>query len=162
MNESGHPGRAGHSAPRIAIGSDHGGFAMKQFLLRALAEDLRASALDCGCYSPDAVDYPDIAIAVGRMLQEGRADFGVMIDGAGIGSTMTLNRLSGIRAALCHDPFTTVNSRAHNDANVLVLGANVVHVGEAVRLLRLWLRTPFEGGRHQRRVDKIRALDRDR
>ncbi|MCA9729274.1 MAG: RpiB/LacA/LacB family sugar-phosphate isomerase [Candidatus Eisenbacteria bacterium] len=162
MNESGLPGSAGHFVPRIAIGSDHGGFAMKQSLLRALAEDFRASAIDCGCYSPDSVDYPDIAIALGRMLQEGHADFGVMIDGAGIGSTMTLNRLSGIRAALCHDPFTTVNSRAHNDANVLVLGANVVHAGEAVRLLRLWLRTPFEGGRHQRRVDKIRALDRDR
>ena len=145
--------------PRIAVGSDHSGFLMKRYLLRALAEDFRATVIDCGCHGTDSVDYPDIAVAVGRAIQERRADCGVMIDGAGVGSTMALNRLAGVRAALCHDPFTTVNSRAHNDANVLVLGSSVVHPGEAVRLLRLWLRTPFEGGRHQRRLDKIRALD---
>jgi len=145
--------------PRVAIGSDHGGFDLKRSLLRRM-EELGVPALDVGCPSRDAVDYPDIAVAVGRALQESRADLGVMIDAAGVGSTMVLNRLPGVRAALCHDAFTTINSRAHNDANVLVLGARVVHPGEANRLLQLWLGAEFEGGRHERRVAKIRALDR--
>ncbi|MEZ4651121.1 MAG: ribose 5-phosphate isomerase B [Candidatus Eisenbacteria bacterium] len=147
---------------RIAIGSDHGGFDLKRRLVRSLEEDHGILPLDCGCHSTDAVDYPDLAVAVARALQEGRADLGVMIDAAGIGSTMALNRLPGIRAALCHDTYTAVNSRAHNDANVLVLGSRVVHPGEAVRILRVWLGASFEGGRHQRRVDKIRALDQGR
>ncbi len=146
---------------RLAIGSDHGGFLLKRSLVRMLAEE-RIEAVDCGCPSADPVDYPDIAEAVGRAVLDGRADLGVMIDAAGIGSSMVLNRMPGIRAALCHDPMTTVNSRAHNDANVLVLGSRVVHPGEANRLLRLWLRTPYEGGRHERRVGRIRAMDRER
>lgn len=149
-------------APRIAIGSDHGGFELKARLLRSLSEDHGIAAVDCGCHSLAAVDYPDIAVAVGRALQEGRADLGVMIDAAGIGSTMALNRIAGIRAALCHDVYTAENSRVHNDANVLVLGSRVVHPGEAVRILRVWLTASFEGGRHTRRVDKIRALDQGR
>jgi ribose 5-phosphate isomerase B len=150
------------TSPRIAIGSDHGGFDLKARLLRSLAEDHALPVVDCGCHSPDAVDYPDIAVAVGRALQSGRADLGVMIDAAGIGSTMALNRIAGIRAALCHDIYTAANSRIHNDANVLVLGSRVVHAGEAVRILRVWLDASFEGGRHTRRVDKIRALDEGR
>jgi len=147
--------------PGVALGSDHGGFRHKLFLARALAE-AGHRVTDCGCHSTEAVDYPDIALAVGRAVVEGRAQAGIMIDGAGIGSCMVLNRIAGIRAALCHNAFTVVNSRAHNDANVLVLGSNVVHQGEAARLARLWLRTPFEGGRHARRVEKINALDRGR
>lgn len=143
----------------LAIGSDHSGFDLKRRLVRTIEEDLRVPVIDCGCVTTDPVDYPDIAMAVGRALQEGRASEGVMIDGAGVGSTMVLNRLSGIRAALCHDVFTAKNSRAHNDANVLVLGSMVIHPGEAARLLRIWLDTAFEGGRHSRRVDKIKALD---
>ena len=146
---------------RGAIGSDHGGYALKENLREELA-DLGIATLDCGCHSVAAVDYPDIAVAVGRALQEGRAELGIMIDAAGIGSTMTLNRLAGIRAALCHDLYTAVNSRAHNDANVLVLGSRVLHPGEARRLMKAWLRTSFEGGRHETRVAKIRALDRSR
>jgi len=146
---------------RLAIGADHGGFALKQSLSRTLAE-MGHLTIDCGCTSPDPVDYPDIAREVGRAVREGRADAGIMIDGAGIGSTMVLNRIPGIRAALCHDVLTTVNSRAHNDANVLVLGSRVVHPGEANRLLRIWLETPYEGGRHERRVGKIRAMDEAR
>lgn len=148
-------GRAPHDRPRIAIGSDHGGFALKTRLLEELREELRLPAHDCGCYDRAPVDYPDIAFAVGREVAGGRADLGIMIDAAGIGSTMALNKLDGIRAALCHDAYTTRNSRAHNDANVLVLGAQVLHPGEAVRLLKIWLRTSFEGGRHAPRVDKI-------
>ena len=93
---------------RVAIGSDHGGFDLKRRLVRSLEEDHGIVPLDCGCHSTDAVDYPDLAVAVARALQEGRVDLGVMIDAAGIGSTMTLNRLPGIRAALCHDTFTAV------------------------------------------------------
>lgn len=150
------------TAPCIAIGSDHGGFELKRRLLRSLEEDHRIAVVDCGCHSSAPVDYPDIAVAVGRALQEGRAGLGVMIDAAGIGSTMVLNRLAGVRAALCHDVLTAENSRVHNDANVLVLGARVVHPGEAVRILRVWLAASFEGGRHTKRVDKIRALDAGR
>lgn len=142
----------------IAVGADHGGFGHKARLLAALREE-RIAGIDCGCFSTDPVDYPDVAMEVARVVSEGRACAGVMIDGAGVGSTMVLNRVPGIRAALCHDVMTTANSRAHNDANVLVLGAAVVHPGEAVRLLRLWLRTPYEGGRHERRVGAIRRMD---
>jgi ribose 5-phosphate isomerase B len=146
---------------RIAIGSDHGGFALKRSLLRAM-EEMRHTPLDCGCYNPDPVDYPDIALRVGSAVRSGQADAGIMIDAAGVGSSMVLNRIPGIRAALCHDPMTAINSRAHNDANVLVLGSRALHPGEANRLLRLWLATSYEGGRHERRVGKIRAMDRER
>ena len=145
----------------VALGCDHGGFLLKTSLRRTLGE-LGAEVVDCGCPNTDPVDYPDIAVAVGRAIVEGRASVGIMIDGAGVGSTMVLNRIPGIRAALCHDPFTTINSRAHNDANVLVLGSKVVHPGEANRLLKLWLATTYEGGRHERRVGKIRAMDQGR
>jgi RpiB/LacA/LacB family sugar-phosphate isomerase len=155
------PGAKRAQALRLALGSDHGGFALKRWLARTLAE-MGHTVIDCGCDSPEPVDYPDIALKVGSALLDGRAQAGIMIDAAGIGSTMVLNRIPGIRAALCHDPMTTVNSRAHNDANVLVLGSRVVHPGEASRLVRLWLATDYEGGRHERRVGKIRALDRER
>ncbi len=146
---------------RLALGSDHGGYALKRSLRRTL-EEMGHVVIDCGCDSPDPVDYPDIALKVGAAVRELRAEVGIMIDAAGIGSSMVLNRIPGIRAALCHDPMTAVNSRAHNDANVLVLGSRAVHPGEANRLLRLWLATAYEGGRHERRVGKIRALDRER
>jgi len=146
---------------RLAVGSDHGGFELKQQLIPHLVS-LGHKVHDCGTHSKEAVDYPTFAAAVAREVASGRCDLGIMIDGAGIGSCMVLNRIAGIRAALCHNAFTVVNSRAHNDANVLVLGSNVVHQGEAARLARLWLRTPFEGGRHARRVEKINALDRGR
>jgi ribose 5-phosphate isomerase B len=145
----------------LALGSDHGGYSLKCSLRRTL-EEMGHTVLDCGCHSPDPVDYPDIALLLGTAVREGRAAAGIMIDAAGIGSTMVLNRIPGIRAALCHDPMTTINSRAHNDANVLVLGSHVVHPGEANRLVRLWLKTQYEGGRHERRVGRIRALDRER
>ena len=156
------PDRTARPAPlRLAIGSDHGGFQLKRSLTRTLTE-MGHPVIDCGCHSTDPVDYPDLALEVARAIREGRADAGIMIDAAGVGSTMVLNRVPGIRAALCHDPMTTANSRAHNDANVLVLGARVVHPGEANRLVRIWLKTSYEGGRHERRVGKIRAMDQGR
>jgi ribose 5-phosphate isomerase B len=147
-------------ARTVAIGGDHGGFALKQSLARVLREELRWAVIDCGTHSTEAVDYPDIARAVGEAVASGRAARGVVIDGAGIGSTMAANRVPGVRCALCHDVKTVLNSRQHNDANVLALGAAVVNPGLARRMLEVWLTTPFAGGRHARRVDKIMELER--
>ena len=147
-------------ARTVAIGGDHGGYALKQILARYLREELRWAVIDCGTHSTDAVDYPDIAKAVGEAVATGRAARGVVIDGAGIGSTMAANRVPGVRCALCHDVKTVLNSREHNDANVLALGAAVVNQGLARRMLELWLKTPFAAGRHSRRVDKIMELER--
>ncbi|RPJ42478.1 MAG: ribose 5-phosphate isomerase B [Candidatus Latescibacterota bacterium] len=143
----------------VAIGADHGGFRLKETLRRYLQEELGVRAIDCGAFSSDAVDYPDIAAAVARRVASGECARGIAIDGAGIGSSIAANKIPGIRAAVCHDERTARSSRAHNDANVLCLGASVVGVGEARRLVRIWLSAPFEGGRHQRRVDQILALE---
>ncbi len=145
---------------RVAIGSDHGGFALKEVLKRAIAEDLGWIVQDCGTHSTEAVDYPDYAAAVARQVASGRCARGIVVDAAGIGSSMAANKIPGVRCALCHDDATTVNAREHNDANVLALGAKVVHRGLATRLVRLFLTTPFGGGRHERRVQKIMALER--
>ena len=143
----------------VAIGSDHGGFDLKRRLLELLGE-LGVEAVDCGTYSASSCDYPDFAVAVGRAVQSGRCGLGIMIDGAGIGSAMALNKLPGIRAATVHSEATAVNSREHNDANVLVLGSLQMNPGHARRIVRIWLATPHAGGRHALRVDKINALDR--
>jgi len=158
--ESAAPAPSPGAARRVAIGADHGGYALKEILKRAIAEDLDWTVHDCGTHTPDAVDYPDYAAAVAREVAAGRCAFGVIVDAAGIGSTMAANKIAGVRCALCHDDATVINSRAHNDANVLALGARVVNRGLATRLVRLFLGTAFEGGRHQRRVQKIMALER--
>lgn len=147
------------SPKRVAIGSDHGGYALKEVLKRAIVEEMGWEVHDCGTHSTDAVDYPDFAAAVAREVAAGRAARGVVVDAAGIGSTMAANKIAGARCALCHDDRTVRNGREHNDANVLALGANVVHRGAAVRLVRLFLTTEFAGGRHERRVRKIMALE---
>lgn len=153
---------AGRSEKRVAIGADHGGFPLKEILKRAIADDLGWEVHDCGTFSTDAVDYPDYAAAVAREVAAGRCARGIVIDAAGIGSTMAANKVPGVRCALCHDDTTTVNAREHNDANVMALGARVVNRGLATRLARLFLLTPFAGGRHERRVQKIMALERAR
>lgn len=145
---------------RVALGADHGGFALKEIIARSIREDLGWTVHDCGTHSADAVDYPDYAAAVAREVAAGRCAFGVIVDAAGIGSTMAANKVAGARCALCHDDATVTNARAHNDANILALGARIVNRGLAVRMVRLFLSTAFEGGRHQRRVQKIMALDR--
>lgn len=154
--------RAATGGRRVALGSDHAGYRMKCALTAYLREELDWAVLDCGTHSEDSVDYPDIAVAVARSVAEGSASRGIMIDGAGVGSTMVCNRVRGVLAAPAFDLFTVRNSREHNDANVLVLGSNVIPVGEARRLIRVWLATPFAGGRHERRVQKIHALDEAR
>jgi len=148
------------SPRRVAIGADHGGFALKEILRKAIADEMGWQVHDCGTHSVDAVDYPDFAAAVAREVAAGRCARGIVIDAAGIGSTMAANKVSVIRCALCHDDLTTKNARQHNDANVLALGARVVNRGLAQRLVRLFLTTEFEGGRHERRVLKIMALER--
>lgn len=143
---------------RVAIGADHGGFPLKEGLKELLAE-LKWEVLDVGTHSTQACDYPDLAVKVGQALQQGRCRLGIMIDGAGIGSAMALNKLAGIRAATVHSEATARNSREHNDANVLVLGSAQMHAGHARRITRIWLATEHAGGRHAKRVEKINALD---
>jgi ribose 5-phosphate isomerase B len=149
-------------ARTVAIGGDHGGYALKESLRKFLQGELDWAVIDCGTHSTEPVDYPDIARAVGEAVADGRAARGIVIDGAGIGSTMAANRVPGVRCALCHDVKTVLNSREHNDANVLALGSAVVNVGLARQMVTTWLKTPFAGGRHARRVAKIMELERYR
>jgi len=150
------------SERRVAIGSDHGGFELKEVLKRAIQDELGWEVHDCGTHSTEAVDYPDYAAAVAREVAAGRCARGIVVDAAGIGSTMAANKVAGVRCALVHDDTTAMNAREHNDANMMALGSRVVNRGLATRLARLFLATPFAGGRHERRVQKIMALERGR
>ena len=145
------------SLPRIALGADHGGVTLKDTLLAFIRERGHAVS-DLGTFGTDAVDYPDFAIAVARAVAEGRADLGIMIDGAGIGSCMAANKVPGVRAALCYDVTTAGNAREHNNANLLTLGGTLIGARLAAEIVRTFLDTPFAGGRHAARVDKIDAL----
>ncbi len=142
----------------VAVGADHGGYAMKE----VLEEHLKANGytvIDCGTNSTQAVDYPDFAEAVARKVASGEAWRGIIVDGAGIGSCMAANKVRGVRAALCYDYATAVNSREHNDANVLTLGAGLIGLALAKQIADTWLSTEFGGGRHAGRVDKIMAIE---
>ncbi|MCX6056067.1 MAG: ribose 5-phosphate isomerase B [Chloroflexi bacterium] len=143
----------------MAIGTDHGGVDLKTVLKTDLAQ-WGYEVIDCGTDSKEAVDYPDIALAVSKLVASGKAWRGVVIDGAGIGSCMSANKVPGIRAALCYDYATAVNSREHNDANVLTLGAGLIGVNLAKQILKTWLATEFGGGRHAGRVEKIIAIEK--
>jgi ribose 5-phosphate isomerase B len=144
---------------RIAIGADHAGFPLKEHLKTTLAR-LGHTIDDYGTDGEQPVDYPPICFAVGRAVVEGRADRGVVLGGSGQGEQMAANKVAGVRAALCNDLYTARLSREHNDANVLSMGGRIVAAGLADEILTLWLRTPFEGGRHQRRVDQISDEER--
>lgn len=143
----------------VAIGADHGAFRLKQQLKRYLEEELKYPVVDCGAHSEESVDYPDIARDVALAVAEGRAWRGIVLDAMGIGSGMAANRIPGILCAVCHDVASVNNAREHNDANLLSLGSRVVNPGEARRLVRTFLATEHGGGRHARRVAKIRALE---
>ena len=144
---------------RIAIGADHAGYALKQHLVATLQADGH-DVVDLGTDSEASVDYPPICAAVGRAVVGGDADRGIVLGGSGQGEQIAANKVRGVRAALCNDLFTARLSREHNDANVLAMGARVVTPHMADEILELWLTTPFEGGRHERRVGKIeRAAD---
>jgi len=142
----------------IAIGCDHGGFEMKE-QLKAYLVEMGYHPMDCGTHSTEAVDYPDFAFAVARQVADGNAFRGIIIDGAGIGSCMAANKVPGVRAAMCYDQATAVNSREHNDANVLTLGAGLIGQNLARQIVNTWLKTDFSGGRHARRVDKIMEIE---
>lgn len=143
----------------VAIGTDHGGLEMKDALKIYLGE-LGYTVTDCGTNSKEAVDYPDIARAVAYEVVGGKAWRGIVIDGAGIGSCMAANKVPGIRAAMCYDFASAMNSREHNDANVLTLGAGLIGLAQARTIVKTWLATDFLGGRHARRVDKIMAMEK--
>ena len=144
---------------RIAIGADHAGFTLKEHLKETLAR-LGHSVDDHGTDSEASIDYPPICFAVGRAVTEGRAERGVVLGGSGQGEQIAANKVAGVRAALCNDLYTARMSREHNDANVLAIGGRIVAPGLADEIIKLWLATPFEGGRHQRRIDQIAAIER--
>jgi ribose 5-phosphate isomerase B len=143
----------------VAIGADHGGFNLKQSLVAYLKEK-GFEVVDCGTHSTESVDYPDFAQAVARMVADGSAWRGVIVDGAGIGSCMAANKVKGVRAAMCYDHATAFNSREHNDANVLTLGSGLIGPNLAKQILDTFLNTVFGGGRHARRVDKIMLIEK--
>jgi len=143
----------------IAVGADHGGYAMKEEL-KALLTELGHRVHDFGTNSESAVDYPDFAHAVACAVADGFADVGIMIDGAGVGSAMTANKVPGVRAAACYSVEVARNSRAHNDANVLTLGSKTISNGEMREIVRAWLSTGITEDRHRKRVGKIEAIER--
>jgi ribose 5-phosphate isomerase B len=145
-------------AVRIAIGADHAGYLLKEHLKQTLTR-LGHTVEDLGTGSEAPVDYPPICIAVGRTVADGRADRGIVLGGSGQGEQIAANKVRGIRAALCNDLYTARLSREHNDANVLSMGGRIVAFGLADEILELWLRTEFEGGRHQRRLDQIKEQE---
>ena len=144
---------------RIAIGADHAGFPLKQHLVDALTR-LGHQVDDRGTHSDATIDYPPICADVARLVVAGQADRGIVVGGSGQGEQIAANKVRGIRAALCNELYTARMSRAHNDANILAIGGRVVAFGLAEEIVALWLETPFEGGRHQRRVDQISDIER--
>jgi ribose 5-phosphate isomerase B len=149
-----------HAPPEksVALGADHGGFRLKE-RLKPVLEELGLEIQDVGIHEEKPVDYPDIALAVAELVASGRAARGIAIDGAGIGSAIVANKVPGIRAALCYDKASARNSREHNDSNVLTLGGRLLTETQAEEVLRTWVTTPFAGGRHQARVQKILDIE---
>jgi ribose 5-phosphate isomerase B len=143
---------------KVAMAADHAGWELKDRLKSHVA-DAGHEVLDLGTNGPDSVDYPDFGAACGRAVAEGRADLGILVCGSGLGIAMAAGKVPGVRAATCHDHFTAEMCRRHNDANVMALGQRVVGEGVAFDMVDTFLATPFEGGRHQRRVGKIDDLD---
>jgi ribose 5-phosphate isomerase B len=143
----------------IAVGSDHGGFEMKQKLL-AVLEESGLAVRDVGVHQAETADYPDIARQVAELVASGVAALGMIVDGAGIGSAMVANKFPGVRAALCYDKASARNSREHNHANVLTLGGRLLTQTQAEDVLRTWLATPVGGSRHAARVEKIKEIEK--
>ena len=144
----------------IAIGSDHGGFALKQEIMKHL-EERKLEYIDFGTYSSDSCDYPQYGAAVGRAVASGSCERGILICGTGIGISISANKIHGVRAALCGDCFSAEMTRRHNDSNIVALGARVVGPGLALKIVDTFLDTEFEGGRHARRIEQMMALEQD-
>jgi len=144
---------------RIALGADHAGYPLKEDLKAFLAEEGH-EALDHGTDSTDPVDYPPFCAAAARAVVTGQADRAIVLGGSGQGEQIVANKVNGVRAALCHDLYLARLSREHNDANVLAMGARVVASAYAREIVRVWLNTPFEGGRHVPRLNQIAQIER--
>ncbi|HHU69092.1 MAG TPA: ribose 5-phosphate isomerase B [Thermoanaerobacterales bacterium] len=145
---------------KIAVGSDHGGFNLKKIIIEHLKEK-GIDYEDLGCFTPDSVDYPDIAFPLAKRVAKGEFDRGIIICGTGIGVSIVANKVPGIRAAVCSDCFSAKASREHNDANILTLGERVIGPGLAKEILDVWLEAEFQGGRHETRVNKIKIIEGD-
>jgi ribose 5-phosphate isomerase B len=143
---------------KIAIGSDHAGFELKEYVKGILLER-RETVNDVGTYGIESVDYADFGLKVAELVSRGEAEKGILVCGTGEGMNIIANKVKGIRASLVFDLYTTIQSRRHLDANVLVLGGRVTGKGLAEEIVKVWLDTPFEGGRHQKRIDKIKAWE---
>jgi len=144
---------------KIAVASDHAGYRLKEeikLLLRELGHEVR----DCGTHSEDPVDYPDLIVLAAEAVARAECERGIVLGGSGNGEAMVANKVPGVRCALCHDVTTARLARAHNDSNVLSLGQRIVGSEVARDIVRTWLDTPFEGGRHEQRVQKIAAIER--
>lgn len=144
----------------IAIGSDHGGYKLKEEIKKYF-EEKEISYKDMGCISEERVDYPNIAKEVAKQVQSKECEKGILICRSGIGMSMVANKFKGVRCALCHNEFTAKFSRLHNDANVLAMGADDVTVNEAICMIRMWLATEFEGGRHEERLKIIKEIENE-
>jgi ribose 5-phosphate isomerase B len=143
---------------KIAIGSDHAGFGLKEDVLELL-QGLNHDIVDCGTYNTESVDYPDFGEKVSKMVSAGEVERGILICGTGLGMSMVANKFPHVRAALCNDLFSAKMSRLHNDANVLVLGGRIIGKDLASEIVRTWMSTAFEGERHMRRLNKIKKIE---
>ncbi|HLG32972.1 MAG TPA: ribose 5-phosphate isomerase B [Ignavibacteriaceae bacterium] len=149
-----------HSKNKISIGSDHTGFRLKNILIKYLGEN-GFDTFDAGTYDEKPCDYPDFAKIVAESVSSGKSGFGILIDATGIPSAITANKVKGIRAATCYNSFSAKSSREHNDANILVVGAKALGEETIKSIVDVWLNTGFAGGRHQKRLDKINAIEKE-
>ena len=145
---------------KLAIGCDHGGFELKEEVLKFIRTVSNIQVSDLGPSGRESVDYPDFGAKVSDAVSKGAVDRGILICGTGIGMSIVANKYPNVRAALCHDHFTAQMSREHNDANLLVMGERVLGKGVALDVVKTWLDTPFAGGRHQKRLDKIQTIEK--
>jgi len=146
---------------QIGLACDHGGFELKEEL-KAFLKSLGIEAIDMGSFNEDAVDYPDFGALAAEKVSRGALERAILICGTGIGMSMVANKFPGVRAALANDLYSSHCSREHNDANILIIGGRIVGKGLAKEIVKVWLETPFAGGRHKRRIEKIEALERER
>ncbi len=147
---------------RIAIGSDHAGFELKEDIKTYLQEEFsEIDVIDCGTYDTNSTSYAEYGVKVAKAILDRQAERGIAICGTGIGITITISRIKGLRTTLCHDAFSARMSRLHNNSNVLTMGGRIIGKGVARDMVKIWLETPFEGGRHQRRLDQVDELTRD-
>ncbi len=144
---------------KIVIGCDHGGFELKEVIKKFLSNEMKVTPDDVGTFSNDSVDYPDIGIKVAKKVQSGEFERGILICGTGIGMSIVANRFPKIRAALCHDTYTARMSREHNNSNILVIGGRITEENLTKEIVRIWLASKFQGGRHQRRLDEITDME---